>query len=153
MRFINSSLAFSTGIVAILIIAGCGDGLPTRVPVSGTVLIDGQPLQQGFIQVIPAGERAASSPIGQDGSFRLTTYQDGDGSVLGTHQVVVIANESQGATAMKWHAPKQYADTETSDLTLEVTQPSDDVKIELTWNGGAPFVEKFGDEGIEPPPE
>lgn len=132
---------------------GCGDGLPERVSIAGKVLIDGQPLEQGFIQVIPSNERAASAEIGPGGSFRLTTYKQFDGCVLGTHKVAVIANESQGPTAMKWFAPKKYADAVTSGLTLEVTEARDDIEFELTWDGGSPFVETFADEGSQPPPE
>jgi len=139
--------------VLALCVTGCGDGHAKRVPISGHVLIDGQPLSRGFIQVIPANERAASGEIGPDGSFTLTTYEENDGCVLGTHKVSIIANESQGPSAMKWFAPKDYADTVTSNLTLEVKEPRDDVEINLSWNGGKPFVEKFEDEGTQPPPE
>ena len=36
--------------------AGCGDGRPTRVPVSGQVLIDGAPLTHGYVRFTPAGD-------------------------------------------------------------------------------------------------
>lgn len=137
----------------VMLITGCGDGMPKRVPISGKVLIDGQPLQQGFIQVIPSDARAASGEIGPDGSFRLMTYAQDDGCVLGVHHVAIIANESQGPTAMKWFAPKEYADALTSGLTLEVTEARDDVEINLTWAGGSPLIERFEDEGTQPPPE
>lgn len=140
-------------IMIALLVAGCGDGRATRVPVSGRVLIDGKPLERGFIQVICAHDRSASGEIGADGKFQLTTYEPNDGCVPGTHQVSIIANESQGPSAMKWFAPKEYADAATSGLTLEVSQARDDVEINLTWAGKAPFVEKFGDEGTQPPPE
>lgn len=140
-------------VVTVLLLAGCGDGRAKRVPVSGRVLIDGQPLERGFIQVIPSNDRPASGELGPDGRFQLTTYDPDDGCVLGTHQVSIIANESQGPYAMKWFAPKEYADATTSGLTLEVKEGGDEVEINLSWNGGAPFVEKFADEGSQPPPE
>lgn len=142
-------LALALGAMSL---AGC-DGRPKRVPVSGRVLIDGQPLQRGFIQVIPSDARAANGEIGPDGSFHLTTFDPNDGCVLGTHKVAIIANESQGANAMKWYAPAKYADPLKSGLTLDVTEPRNDVEIKLTWDGGAPFVEKFEDEGAQPAPE
>ena len=46
--------------VVFLALAGCGDGGPKIVPVSGIVLIDGQPLTYGHVQVIPEGWRPAS---------------------------------------------------------------------------------------------
>ncbi len=142
------------GVVCMLLCAvaclGCGDGRPKRVPISGKVRIDGKPLERGFIQVVSATDRAATGEIGADGAFRLTTYEDNDGCVLGKHTVVVIANENQGPYALKWHAPKEYSNAATSDATLEVTGPRDDVVIDLSWKGGAPFVEKFENEGTAP---
>ncbi len=136
-----------------LLLAGCGDDSAARVPVSGKILIDGKPLTRGFVQVIPSDERSASAEIGPDGSFQLTTYTEQDGCVLGTHKVAVISNESQGPSAMKWFAPKKYADPATSGLTLQVDEARDDVEINLTWEGKAPFVETFGNEGTMPQPE
>ncbi|MFM7072533.1 MAG: hypothetical protein ACKO38_12155 [Planctomycetota bacterium] len=131
-------------------LVGCGDGLPRRVPIAGKVLIDGQPLARGFIQVVAENDRPASGEIGVDGSFRLTTYEDNDGCVLGKHKVVVIANENQGPYAMKWLAPKEYSNPATTDLVLDVTGSQDDVVIELTWKGGRPYVEEFENEGGSP---
>lgn len=133
--------------------AGCGDGLPERVKISGTVLIDGQPLERGFIQVIPEKDRTATAEIGAGGKFTLTTFEDQDGCVLGTHKVVIVSNESQGPYAMKWFAPKEYSDMVSTPLKLDVTGPKEDVVIELSWNGGAPFVEQFEKEGEMPAPE
>ena len=42
----------------------------------------------------------------------------------------------------RWLAPKRYADTHTSDIEVTISKPVDDLKIELTWDGGAPFVER-----------
>lgn len=136
-----------------LVWVGCGDGLPPRVPISGQVLIDGKPLESGFIQVQPSNARPATGKIGSDGRFTLTTMSDNDGCVLGTHLVTVIANKSEGPYAMRWFAPKKYADMTTSDLKLEVTEPRDDVVIRLNWEGGKPFVERFEKEGDVLPPQ
>lgn len=133
--------------VALLAPVGCGEGGPKIVPVSGIVTIDGQPLTYGHIQVIPTGWRPASSRIGSDGRFMLTTTVSGDGCAVGTHPVVILAGESLSADATKWHAPKKYADSKASNLTITVTKPTEDMKIELTWGGGKPFTEKLEKEG------
>lgn len=128
--------------------AGCGGG-PKVVPVSGRVLIDGRPLTHGTVQVQPAGYRAASGKIGPDGRFTLTTTADNDGCLVGTHPIAVVATETLGPGAQKWHAPRKYAAAETSGTTVTVDGPTDNLEIKLTWAGetpGAPFVEKFGKE-------
>lgn len=126
---------------AALSAAGCDSG-PKVVPVSGTVLIDGQPLTKGSVQVMPEGSRAAAGAIGPDGRFTLTTTDDGDGCLTGTHAARVIGNENVGPTNTRWLAPKKYASPDDSGLTVTITGPTTDLKIELTWAGGKPFVEK-----------
>ncbi len=141
---------FSWLVIAIAALScslGCGDGRPTRVPVSGRVLIDGEPVVHGNIRVFPQNARAASGQLGPDGRFELTTYDKGDGCVLGTHVVTVNALEPINANSQRWHAPHKYRDVGTSDLTLEVTEANDAVEIQLTWDGGKPFIERSGDAG------
>lgn len=125
-------------------VAGCGDGRPERVPVSGRVLIDGEPLPLGVIQVIPADARVAQGKIGSDGRFELTTYEKGDGCVPGTHSVAVISREILNASAQRWLAPKKYTQPSTSELTVNIDGATDDLVVELTWDGQGPFVERAG---------
>jgi hypothetical protein len=129
---------------ATLSLTGCGG--PRIVPVSGVVRIDGNPVPAGFIQVIPDGYRPATGKIQPDGRFTLTTLDPDDGCLVGTHPAVIIAIESLGPSAQKWHAPKRYASQETSGLTVTITGPTRDLKVELSWDGEKPFVEKFNGE-------
>lgn len=129
-------------------ILGCGRGV-TLVKVSGKVMIDGKPLERGFVQVIPKDSRAASGVIGPGGVYTLTTFENEDGCVLGTHTVTVLANENKGPMAMHWFAPKKYADPASSGLTLEIKEETTTADINLSWEGGKPFTEKFEDEGAQ----
>src|SRR6185436_5848393 len=72
-------------------LAGCGDGRPTRVPVSGTVLIDGKPLTFGSIMFINDTTRPAGSGIDADGRFTLSCYEASDGAIKGHHRVKITA--------------------------------------------------------------
>ena len=132
--------------LAVLMMAGCGDGRPKRVPVSGRVLIDGQPLQAGYIRLIPEGARPSGSEIDSKGRFTLTCFDGEDGAVLGTHRVEVSAREQINALTTKIHAPKKYSSAETSGITVEITEPTDDLTIELTWDGGEPYEETLDQE-------
>jgi hypothetical protein len=122
--------------------AGCSDGRPERVPVSGTVLIDGKPLSHGTVQFVPVGARPSMSRLDSEGRFSLSSYKLNDGVTIGTHKVQVDGSESIGEETRKWHAPPHYASTKTSGLQVEIDGPEDDLKIELSWNGKEPFVEK-----------
>lgn len=129
-------------------LAGCDRG-PKIVPVSGIVLIDGQPLKKGSVQVMPAGYRAAAGTIGPDGRFTLTTTDDGDGCVIGTHPARVVGNENVGTSDIRWLVPKKYASAQDSGLTVTIDGPTNDLKIELTWAGGKPHIEKGSEGGKE----
>ena len=129
-RFVLLSLA-----IPALLFAGCSDGRPTIVKTSGQVLINGKPLQfkgDGFIQVIPEKSRAATGKINpDDGSFTLTSFEEGDGVALGTHKVTVMVNVlGAGGNAINL-LPDKYADVETTDLQVTIEQPTDSLKIEL----------------------
>ena len=130
----------------LLLVAGCNDG-PEIVPVSGKVLIDGEPLTYGTIMVLPQDYRASFGTIGPDGSFSLTCYEPNDGCVRGKHALTVSAVEALSSSRQKWHAPKKYTEPDTSELTIDITGPTDALVIELSWDGGKPFIENAaGDE-------
>ncbi|NLE38158.1 MAG: hypothetical protein GX621_09065 [Pirellulaceae bacterium] len=128
--------------VLLACVSGCGDGRPSRVPVSGQVLIDGKPLTLGTITFVPADARSAVAQIGPDGRFTLATFEPGDGVMLGTFDVSVLAVESLTPKSLRWHAPKNYADPNTSGLKETIDGPTDSLVIKLTWDGGKPFVER-----------
>jgi hypothetical protein len=120
---------------------GC-DHRPARVPVSGVVLIDGQPLTRGNIKFVPVGGRPSSGAIGQDGKFTLMCYDGNDGAIPGTHRVQVAANRIISDSKIEWFAPRNYADFRNSGIEVNVEQPIDDLKIELTWGGKkGPYIE------------
>jgi len=143
MPFLPNRRTFLASLPATALI-GCSSQ-PKIVPVSGTVLIDGELLTHGFVQVAPEGFRPATGKIGKDGRFTLTTLKLNDGCLPGTHPVAVIATETLGPGSQKWHAPRKYASNDTSGLTATVSGPTNDLKIELTWDGGEPFVQSFSD--------
>jgi hypothetical protein len=129
-----------------LILAGC-DSRSQRVPVAGQVLIDGKPLETGFIWIEPDSDRAAVGQIDASGRFRMTTYDDHDGCVLGTHRVAVASTKALGTERTLHLIPPKYRESSKSELTVTIDGPTEDLKIELTWAGGAPYVEDVGGGG------
>lgn len=139
-------------LVAVMLVLACTgcDNRPRRVPVAGQVLIDGQPLTTGFVRVIPTSARPAVGAIDKQGRFRLTTFDGEDGCVLGTHQVEIVARQSLGYTTVKWLTPHKYQDAGTSELEVTIKEPIDDWKIELSWDGAAPYIEETHSGGDAP---
>jgi len=85
------SLRIAT-LLSLAVLVGCsGNGIATY-PVEGIVTLeDGTPLQTGTVE-FNSIERdlTASGKIQSDGTFRLTTFKDGDGAVSGDHDAVVV---------------------------------------------------------------
>jgi hypothetical protein len=82
--------------IGFLLIPGCSDdGLGTRYPVSGTVTYQDKPLEKGRITFNAAGPdaRTASGEI-EHGSYRLTTFTDGDGAMPGKYKVAITAKDA-----------------------------------------------------------
>ncbi len=79
----------------------------------------------------------ASGKIGDDGSYTLTSYDEGDGAMIGEHKVAVIVTSAPGAkapgTTAKSPVPKQFADPETTPLRKKV-EPSNNI-IDINIDG------------------
>ncbi len=129
-------------LVICLVAVYSGNGRPDRFPVSGQVLIDGEPLAHGEVRFIPDGARASIGTLDEHGRFTLTCFDGSDGAVPGTHRVEVATAESLNEKEVRWHAPEKYASFETSGLSVEITGPTDDLVIKLTWDGEQPIVER-----------
>lgn len=119
-------------------LAGCS-GEVDRIPTKGRVLIDGEPLKHGLVQVMPQGARPAYGTLDENGTYVLETYGQNDGTLPGRHPVTVTATEPVDEWHTKWHAPKKYA-TLAAGLEVEINEDGTASDIELLWEGGRPFV-------------
>ncbi|WP_235935126.1 hypothetical protein [Candidatus Laterigemmans baculatus] len=117
--------AVAGSLMVLPLLSGCGDNNPTTAPVSGTVTFNGEPLQAGTVIFTPkAGGPPAYGEIQSDGTYALTTFEDGDGAVPGSHGVAVSAVEFKNpdlpvATTV---IPMKYSSEQTSGLTAEVAE-------------------------------
>jgi hypothetical protein len=123
----------------LVLLAGCSDGRPERVKVSGKVIIDGKPMEYGIVQVLPVGNRAATGKVESDGSFTLGCFSADDGCVPGTHAVRIDGRQPMGLTKVKWFAPKRFAFPGTAQTTVTITEPTEELLIELESGGKRPF--------------
>lgn len=127
-------------IAAILVSAGCGDGRVATAPVSGQVLVDGQPVAGAVVVLHPAEDASGLAagaeklrPMGhtdEDGSFALGTWKSSDGAPAGRWRATVEwyaannATEStdpESAEAEVDRLGGAYADPATSPLVVEVS--------------------------------
>jgi hypothetical protein len=80
--------------VLLVAACGCNSGRLPTYPAGGKVTFaDGQPLAGGWIEfrakdlTPPVSARGEIKP---DGTFRLGTYEPGDGAVVGQHQALIV---------------------------------------------------------------
>jgi hypothetical protein len=140
---IRSYLLLALGFSSVTF-AGCGDGRPARVPVSGNVTIDGKPVTRGSISFRPVQGRLSGGQLDEHGRFSLTTFEPGDGCVPGSHRVTVHSTDQINRSTLRWNVPKKYKDKSTSDIEVSIDGPTDDLEIKLTWDGQqGPILEKI----------
>ena len=123
---------------------------PARTaPTSGRITFRGQPVAGGQITFYPepiGSGRQAIGAIGPDGRYTLTTFDHGDGALLGRHRVTIKAvrvkdslSAEKAAEEMRlghdlgveWLVPKKYSRPETSPLTAEVKRGNNTIDLDL----------------------
>ena len=103
------------------------------VPASGVVLIDGRPQEKLSVLFFPAGGRPAAGITDAEGRFRLTTFESGDGAVVGEHAVTITPMEdppiympqdrsklTSSAKVIFPSIPEKYFERATTDLKQTV---------------------------------
>lgn len=82
-------------VVLLTCVVGCGPRQVDVYPVAGTLTVGGRPAANAMVAFHPLdrGGTQASLPVastGPDGTYRLTTYADGDGAPAGEYAVTVV---------------------------------------------------------------
>jgi hypothetical protein len=92
----------SSWILVLAAMAGCARPSIDVSPVHGIVSIDNKPLFQGKVMFAPVAKgdtmntgKPAWGEIQKDGSFRLTTFQENDGAVIGQHWATIINSKEE----------------------------------------------------------
>jgi hypothetical protein len=95
--------------------------------VTGRVTCNGQPVKGGSITFSPIAQgkedpgKAASGTITENGEFRLSTYADNDGAVIGKHRVSFSSDD-----------PYNFPCGQPSTQELEVVAGKNEFNIELS---------------------
>lgn len=86
-------------VLAILLLAshicGCSEQREL-IPVSGKITLDGKPVTAGTIKFYPVdGGRMTRGGIQPDGSYQLSSFEQGDGTAPGAYKVTIEAMKNQ----------------------------------------------------------
>lgn len=140
-------------IATLLLLAGCGEGVENVEvhPVRGVVDFDGQPMKGGgsiaFIPLSATSGKTAGGEILPDGTYVLSTYADGDGSMVGDFRVVITqvtaiepeptedgqppASATELAVPEEDQIPTVYGDYAQSPLTAKVEAQDNEINFDL----------------------
>lgn len=111
--------------LTVLAVAGCGS---RTAPVEGTVVFADAPDTPatelaGYVLTFESeGEppESGTGMVGPDGTFRVSTYQDGDGALRGRQKVAIGPPISDEGSRPPSKILDKYDRLETSGLTIEV---------------------------------
>jgi len=106
--------------------AGCGGPRSKLVPVEGVVTLDGQPLDRATVLFIPQkGDTPSANGLsGPDGTFKLSTYDSGDGALPGEYKIVVTMSEVESAEVAGGAANTPQSMTDMMRKHNEMINPS-----------------------------
>ena len=117
--FVSCTLLFC----AVANFSGCQNYEKETAIVRGTIALDGNPVTKGTVMFVPRAGRSGRAVIQADGTFQVSTYDDGDGAIVGENKVAVVVVFGEDATAeeVKMHLlPVKYASTSTSGIVCDV---------------------------------
>ena len=118
-------------------LAGCDSGL-RRVPVSGAVTLDGQPLDRGVLLFHPDASRgntaraSCTGPV-SNGRYKLVTSgvtksDTGEGAPLGWYKVTLIA-DIPGMAEIKVNS--KFLNPDTTPLAIEIVENPEPGRYDL----------------------
>ncbi|MBN2294467.1 MAG: hypothetical protein JXM70_18705 [Pirellulales bacterium] len=136
LRLLRVTSILIAGIVAIATV-GCGRGTS---PVKGKlVFADNQEAVTGLDQFVITMESAemklsATGIIGPDGTFSVSTFEEGDGAMPGTYRVVItppIASLTSEGPIPKPIIDPSYSKLDTSKLEVKIEPGKNELVLEV----------------------
>lgn len=135
-RWIQSFVVMAT----VALVAGCGGGSDAKPvgKVSGKVTSGGAPVTAGELLFSPIGGpknpapgKAGRAVIKSDGTYTVSTYGEGDGAVVGQHNVAFMAPPPETDEHGQVKGEPKFAGLKPATATVEVKSGANTVDIDL----------------------
>lgn len=141
----NRSLLAIFSIAMLLVVAGCSSQGPEKTTVTGTVTLDGKPVEGAGVVITPeAGGLPANATTDASGKFEME-------ALLGPSTVAVTKTKSTGGSNeelaegespkdmgetanVEYLVPMKYGLPQTSGLKVDVAKGMEPVELKLTSN-------------------
>lgn len=133
-------------VLGLALLVGCGDSNSKSVGnVSGKVTFNGQPVTGGTLAFVPVGGadakgepgKAGGAEVGADGTYKVSTYGEYDGAVVGKHTISYTAPTITDPNATPNDPPKisPFQGLVPKTKEVEVKSGSNTIDIELVKPG------------------
>lgn len=133
-------------VTACVAMTGCTPADPLLVPISGQVLLEGQPVADVIVTFTPIGSTAGSGSLGgtsADGKFTLTDVRGGRGGHVGAYRVSLypappVAGRdlpSDTVSSGRADVPELLRNPNRSPLRATVPPAGAEIEIQLTRTG------------------
>lgn len=152
----GSDLASGWGLLAIVatgLVVGCSDvgDQKATAKVTGRVMYEGKPVPGGSLMFSPVRDaktpmsgKAGQAVVKSDGTYFVTTYANGDGAVVGKHQVsfsppaMAQTEAPAGAHVQTAAAESPYAGLTPKQTDVSVVKGENKIDIELVKAAASP---------------
>lgn len=161
----NQTKTFALAIAVLamsVLLTGCAPSTvdrPDTTGVTGTVTLDGEPVEGAVVTFVPTGDgQSAVGKTDGSGQYRLTTFGGGDGAITGEYQVKIAKYAAPEAVEASGTAegegagveyeedpndtgeqesllPEKYASESTSGLTATVSENATTFDFQLESGG------------------
>lgn len=148
MRSLSSYLKIAAAVAA-LFVSGCSEGDGGRVPVTGTVTLDGTPLNGGTVAFIGGGGGAlATASTDKDGKFRALVAPGPNRVTISKEDVTPMRTvavpddqmlmgtdaeyKAQQKAKPKDLVPPKYGNAETSGLSFDIVSGMEPLSISIS---------------------
>jgi hypothetical protein len=133
--------------VGLLVLSGCFGGRSDLGQVTGTVTIDGEPINYASVTFMPTQGRASIGLTDLNGVYNLVYVIGENGALIGNHKVIVttkVVKETEYGgrsggikdpvrqTGRKELLPKENSDRNHTELTATVESGNNTINFDLT---------------------
>lgn len=153
MRLSIPGVLTAGGLILAVITSGCGGGESAGSTLTGTVTLDGVPVESGTVQFQPLGEGSTAYALIEDGEYTAFMSRSLSGINPGNYRAAVLAYlvepgamDEQGKMFPNGKAavPRRYLGYDTSGLQVDIA-PGEDVVFDIEMSGP---VEDLDAEGV-----
>jgi len=124
----------------VVLVAGCGPGLPKVYPVKGKVVYKGKGPARDLtrysvqLQSLTDPKELPGGEIAEDGTFTLYTRVGGKvipGVKEGTYRACIVQPAVEGGPPPKLVIPRRYISMETANLQYEIKPEPSEITVEI----------------------